>query len=714
MPVKHATARGATPTGTAGRTGKRARKQEGASKPSSAGRTKSMADVLMSAGIKKEPTEPPTLACATPSHKHTLDISTPNMCTPDVSESSSTRRKRCKLSDLDDSATPDKVASPFDQAAISEAKGLKAAEDGMIAAPDPRTVAASVVNTSAPAVDAAQEAPAAKPGASTASDNTSAKAALEPKADLTPFVDAFCASEGSSLESFLGMMGLNPANFDNKEFLQRLGHAMLQKANAEVSTRQLAVKAEKPMAPPPPATEPQPAAPAVPATTSAQQGGDASCEDDFLKRMPAEAQPETPAVPATSAQQEGGASTADAAEDAPLVMPGQSGIPAPRPIGLPKGVPIPKFDSREARKKVWQQYLRTMNENQTRADRIEKAGDDFLKRMLGCHEQSYYFAIWVAHDKSWGNVRIFEEHLHLERNLSEQRYRWLTEAQMMDLYKCEDVVREMKLAKGATPQLVRPHPELPHVVKAKQYKCLISDEQVRCVEDILRQGIRLDGEAQGQSAAMLVQQRIAQSATALGHSVMPTAPARQPAGSMALTAPVEESTKPSTGVPSPASKEIPDSGLTKSDHERALALLEADQKKKQDRLERLQQKQKERDELKETDGFKANKWLMIYGQLVEAAQKEVTNLTKFQKDDVEGSGYPKTLPGGIAREYCETFKNEKRTLTAKKAALKKAMDGEGGDQVKKQLANIDTAAEKFKSMHRTWKILVRRYEKNDS
>ncbi len=213
---------------------------------------------------------------------------------------------------------------------------------------------------------------------------------------------------------------------------------------------------------------------------------------------------------------------------------------------------------------------------------------------------------------------------------------------------------------------------------------------------------------------MLVQQRIAQSATALGHSVMPTAPARQPAGSMALTAPVEESTKPSTGVPSPASKEIPDSGLTKSDHERALALLEADQKKKQDRLERLQQKQKERDELKETDGFKANKWLMIYGQLVEAAQKEVTNLTKFQKDDVEGSGYPQTLPGGIAREYCETFQNEKRTLTAKKTALKKAMDGEGGDQVKKQLANIDTAAEKFKSMHRTWKILVRRYEKIDS
>ncbi len=267
-------------------------------------------------------------------------------------------------------------------------------------------------------------------------------------------------------------------------------------------------------------------------------------------------------------------------------------------------------------------------------------------------------------------------------------------------YKDPDVVREMKLAKSKNPTLVRPHPELPHVETAKQYKCLIHDDQVKAIEDILRQGQRLDGEVSGSSAASMMQQRMSVTATALDHAPPPVA--------APMTAPRTEAelVTPSTANVDKASE--PPS----TDHEEAMLLLKKEKKRKQDRLDRLAEKQKERDELKGTTNFKGKKWLKILDQQISAALEVVTNIGKFMKHDLAGSELPKDMPNGIAREYGETFKNQKSTLTKTRNSLNRALQGDVDDTAAiTVLASIDKPTNAFKNTHRTWKVLVNRYIK---
>ena len=88
----------------------------------------------------------------------------------------------------------------------------------------------------------------------------------------------------------------------------------------------------------------------------------------------------------------------------------------------------------------------------------------------------------------------------------------------MKLYQDETIVNEMENCKIADPRTVRPHPELPHLRTAMQFKCLIENTQTELVAHILRQGMNLQGAVTGEAGDMLVQQQMRLTAQKLGHT----------------------------------------------------------------------------------------------------------------------------------------------------------------------------------------------------
>ena len=140
--------------------------------------------------------------------------------------------------------------------------------------------------------------------------------------------------------------------------------------------------------------------------------------------------------------------------------------PSKDPIPLPDGITKPEFDSRDARARAWARYQRgaglcqSLKKRPSRAKRTkatensadestdaeakategkppqvteakpqqvtetialqkrnEKCQPEILQKNTGYHEQQYYFAVWMGHDKDWGAVQIVEEHYSLRNRV---------------------------------------------------------------------------------------------------------------------------------------------------------------------------------------------------------------------------------------------------------------------------------------------------------
>ena len=138
-----------------------------------------------------------------------------------------------------------------------------------------------------------------------------------------------------------------------------------------------------------------------------------------------------------------------------------------------------------------------------------------MNRILGAHEKTYYFALWNQ-EQTWGKVVVLEEHIRMESNKDERKYKWMTKSQILKLYQDQECADELCKAKLQDPTMNRPHPEMAHVQTAWQYKVLVDDSQTNVVENILRQGMRMTGAVDGAEGAALMQQQTNRTAVALG------------------------------------------------------------------------------------------------------------------------------------------------------------------------------------------------------
>ena len=383
--------------------------------------------------------------------------------------------------------------------------------------------------------------------------------------------------------------------------------------------------------------------------------------------------PKSYAPPQTSGDASAGATNVDPLKMATQSTPERS----KRPIPLPPQVQAPQFRDNAHRRAKWAQYCRTLEPAEKKGSTTEKCPNHMAEKIAGIHEKQYYFAIWTS-EGSWGKICVLEEHIRIEANRDEKKYKWLTEAQLMDLYKDEECVKELVKSKTQT-GFVRAHPEMPHVLKARQFKCLVEDVQISIVEDMLKKCTKLEGAVTGDAAKMLVAQQIQRTAKALGHQVsdaMVPSEAAQPA--------------PAPGQGPPKDPRL----------ETALKLLTDKEKRDKDRLERQQEKQKERDELKEKPMFKAKKWANIVKNHLTTCVEQIDKCK--DKDQ-------KVIPSNLATEYEANFKKDKRILNKLKTSLDSAIHGKNDGLATAELAKADKTCSDYKVNLRTFKQLYNRY-----
>ena len=206
--------------------------------------------------------------------------------------------------------------------------------------------------------------------------------------------------------------------------------------------------------------------------------------------------------------------------------------------------------------------------------------------------------------------------------------------------------------KTADPTACRPMPELPHLAKAIQYKCDLEDDEVRTVEDVMRQGLHLEAEVDGESAQMLMRQWLARRNNVLG------LPAGQPP-----TDPEAEAQKKRKEFEAAAARE-----KKKEDAKAALALK------------------------KETPVYKGTAWVKLLQIQIAKAQEAHK---KSQSDECG-------LPHPIAKEFAAIFAKDVHTMQACRTAVQSALEGSNCTLVADSIAHVGTIVETFKRNERSF------------
>ena len=220
----------------------------------------------------------------------------------------------------------------------------------------------------------------------------------------------------------------------------------------------------------------------------------------------------------TTAAPPGEADPTTAAPPAPAtLLPQCPQKKATKELDLPPGIDMPAL-SPEERAAAWAKYQRSCNKGASksfidpsdqRAKRSDKVPEHIATQMAGFHEKQYYFKLWLACD-GWKGVAAFEEHFFEHLQMEEEKEAWLTDAQMMQIFHDRVVVDEMKgWAMVQTDKVrVRAHPKIPHCEEARQYKCQISSEELTRTSDVVKKGIRMQFDLEGEAGKSVVRQRL--------------------------------------------------------------------------------------------------------------------------------------------------------------------------------------------------------------
>ena len=269
--------------------------------------------------------------------------------------------------------------------------------------------------------------------------------------------------------------------------------------------------------------------------------------------------------------------------------------------------------------------------------------------MILLKDRQSYFELW-SEKGNWAKVKVFEEHLRLESNTNDHMKSWLTEGQLMDLYKDEEIVNELVKSKKVNAKTWRCHPELPHVMKAIQYHCIISDSQKRTIEDILKKGMRLDAEINADEAGvLLVNQQVSRTSMAIGHNS--------------------------------ASNDVDQAQVNRDEEEKTRA-SEAE-KKKVEKKEALKMALMER---KLTPEYKGQMWLKTLQTCILNAQSEAK----------KANGGCSGLNTKIAKEFECTFLKDEAALSQCRDALQLALKADTHDGLRDDVIKAEKIVNDFK------------------
>ena len=320
---------------------------------------------------------------------------------------------------------------------------------------------------------------------------------------------------------------------------------------------------------------------------------------------------------------------------------------------------------RKTRQRKWNQYCRTLIPPTEKSGSAEKVPDEYLLKMVGAHEKTYFFNLWVSKgDCSWAKVVAYEEHVRIEAAENEQEYEWLTESQLGKVYNDPEIATEIKNSKYGQKGFWRPHPELPDNVKAVQFKCLVKDAERKKHIEMVKQKFVSEMELEGDQAVMAMRAVAGRSASSIGSS------------------------SSSSAMPT-AQSEVRDSAV----HETKAEAVERGRSDLEERARKQALARAERDRLSALPENRLSAWLTgvsaHINKCTEAAQKA-------RSDENKGM-----IPS-VAREYAATFDSKAVSLKKLRTQLEKCKNGEKADNLGTEVAKAEKTCKDLKSELRTF------------
>ena len=305
---------------------------------------------------------------------------------------------------------------------------------------------------------------------------------------------------------------------------------------------------------------------------------------------------------ATSVKDEASA-PALAPENNETLLPKNPDAPSMTSLDLPAGVAVHQFHNPEERAKAWARYNRSLldgpsragiDPTKQRAKRQSKVPPHILSQLAGSAEKEFYFQIWMSCESSWAEVEAFEEHWKENRTIGLEKEAWMTDAQMLQVWRDQMVVDQLKLwaSKQTDRPRVRLNPKIPDCAAATQYLVQVEESTTTQVEEVLRKGIRMRFDLEGEGGQAVARSHVARSANTFGHGPMACA-SDASGGKLADALPLQ-------GMKRNASEAGLEAVSGPGDLRRRQLLekLEKDEAGKQRKADEKRQKQKEQQEVK--------------------------------------------------------------------------------------------------------------------
>ena len=451
-------------------------------------------------------------------------------------------------------------------------------------------------------------------------------------------------------------------------------------------------------------------------------------------------QPAVPAnAPATSVTfDESAEHLADADAAVPTL---KRDFAATKPLSLPAGISEPVFALGSERAKMWAKYTRSLaTDDHARKSRASGTGGDapaesatkiartkrstkvppeILTKLIGQHEKSYYFAVWMHHQGDWADVRAYEEQLREHRKGSKEVKAWLMESEMLKLFDSQEVVQALKEScrNNITENEVRLHPKVPHCAAATQYHVPIQDRNQTKVDDVLRQGVKLElTPTGGEMDDMLIREHLKRTQKAFGGHAQASPPSSFPSEAVGpnVDDSATEHVDPGEADTSSSSRSNGQLGVAKAEmlrklEEKERLRVEKAAQKIQDREDAVkarrekQQAEKERREefLKSPEG-RARSWLQGLQEHITKGNSEILHC---QSDNC-------FLPKNISKEYAATWASKVATFKKARSAIEKKLQQETLPADFKQILDrAESEVSSFKSDLARYRTLEKGYKK---
>ena len=376
------------------------------------------------------------------------------------------------------------------------------------------------------------------------------------------------------------------------------------------------------------------------------------------------------------------------------------GSASPVPLDLPDGIRPAQFTDKSERAKMWSKYVRSLevgaskpDVQEVRSKRASKAPQHIIDQCVGLHEKQYYFHVWLNNQSDWAAVEVWEQ-----RCGSKKSQAWLTDDQMMDVFKNRSVVDalQQKCKDDHTEHkpLHRRHPNVPHCAEAHQFLTDIEDSLVETCEKVLKKGATITMQADGAAGEALVRETIAKSASAFGGPSMAQS-ASSTAGDSDTSMSAEENAKRQRLQ-----------RFEELEAEKEKKRFEKEQERETKILLRKEEREREKEKRREyasTPEGRAKVWLAGLQEHISKCDAEAAHCDDKAKCD---------LPEGLRVQYKSQWQMKSKNMKSARTKIENILNGDATvPDFKKTVDAAEKDIKAFKQDLARYRTLERGYSK---